>query len=80
VRAGSADATSAGGAPAGAAATAGPSAAISADATSAGRSAHDPDGDVDPDTDTVLPDTPTSHADLLVREFGAELIEERSVD
>jgi DNA polymerase III subunit gamma/tau len=80
VRAGSADAASAGGTSAAAAATAGPSAAFSADATSAGRSAHDPDGDVDPDTDTVLPDSPTSHADLLVREFGAELIEERSVD
>ena len=44
------------------------------------RAGHNADSDVDPDTDTVLPDTPTSHADLLRREFGAELIEERSAD
>ncbi|GAA2759905.1 DNA polymerase-3 subunit gamma/tau [Actinopolymorpha rutila] len=38
--------------------------------------AHDPDGDVDPDTDNSLSDDPRSHTDLLEREFGAQLIEE----
>jgi DNA polymerase III subunit gamma/tau len=32
--------------------------------------------DVDPDTDGTLSDSPTSHTELLVREFGAEVIEE----
>ncbi|GAA4999974.1 DNA polymerase III subunit gamma and tau [Actinopolymorpha pittospori] len=53
--------------------------AAAAAAAAAGRPAepeHDPDKDVDPDTDGSLADSPTSHAELLRREFGAELIEE----
>ncbi|MEQ4204124.1 DNA polymerase III subunit gamma and tau [Actinopolymorpha sp. B9G3] len=37
---------------------------------------HDPDGDVDPDTDGTVSDSPASQTELLVREFGAEVIEE----
>jgi DNA polymerase-3 subunit gamma/tau len=37
---------------------------------------HDPDRDVDPDTDGTVMDSPTSHTELLAREFGAEVIEE----
>ncbi|MGW5362395.1 DNA polymerase III subunit gamma and tau [Actinopolymorpha pittospori] len=53
--------------------------AAAAAAAAAGRPSepeHDPDKDVDPDTDDSLADSPTSHAELLRREFGAELIEE----
>lgn len=38
---------------------------------------HDPDSDVDPETDTALTDSPMSYGELLRHEFGAELIEER---
>jgi DNA polymerase-3 subunit gamma/tau len=38
---------------------------------------HDPDSEVDPETDAALTDSPLSYEELLRREFGAELIEER---
>jgi DNA polymerase-3 subunit gamma/tau len=42
--------------------------------------ADDRDSEVDPENDSSLADSPLSHADLLVREFGAEVIEERPLD
>jgi len=37
---------------------------------------HDPDADVDPETDAEATDAPTTYRDLLIREFGAEIVEE----
>jgi len=48
-----------------------------APASSSASFQHDPDSEVDPETDAALTDSPLSYSELLRRELGAELIEER---
>jgi DNA polymerase-3 subunit gamma/tau len=43
----------------------------------AGEEFRDPDSEVDPEMDSALTDEPIQHTELLVREFGAQVIEER---